>query len=129
MIRRPPRSTRTDTLFPYTTLFRSGWTTDRAGTGDGFVGSYGRVFDVVVVGRPGTAPAGPRMTTLEAALFETGRPILIAPPVAPDGVGDNISIVWNGSTETAGTGGFAVGLLKNRQSVVWGKRLEVGVDN
>src|SRR3546814_10338526 len=39
MIRRPPRSTRTDTLFPYTTLFRSGgpqnstaaagWTADR----------------------------------------------------------------------------------------------------
>src|SRR3546814_3529805 len=28
MIRRPPRSTRTDTLFPYTTLFRS---VDRAG--------------------------------------------------------------------------------------------------
>src|SRR3546814_17599155 len=28
MIRRPPRSTRTDTLFPYTTLFRS-----RRGTG------------------------------------------------------------------------------------------------
>src|SRR3546814_4109135 len=25
MIRRPPRSTRTDTLFPYTTLFRSHW--------------------------------------------------------------------------------------------------------
>src|SRR3546814_12457171 len=31
MIRRPPRSTRTDTLFPYTTLFRSvpkGWAPD-----------------------------------------------------------------------------------------------------
>src|SRR3546814_2922192 len=27
MIRRPPRSTRTDTLFPYTTLFRS-WVSD-----------------------------------------------------------------------------------------------------
>src|SRR3546814_18478856 len=25
MKRRPPRSTRTDTLFPYTTLFRSNW--------------------------------------------------------------------------------------------------------
>src|SRR3546814_4194575 len=25
MIRRPPRPTRTDTLFPYTTLFRSEW--------------------------------------------------------------------------------------------------------
>src|SRR3546814_8497296 len=28
MFRRPPRSTRTDTLFPYTTLFRSGWGKD-----------------------------------------------------------------------------------------------------
>src|SRR3546814_4964931 len=32
MIRRPPRSTRTDTLFPYTTLFRSH---RHAGHGDG----------------------------------------------------------------------------------------------
>src|SRR3546814_18851659 len=30
MIRRPPRSTRTDTLFPYTTLFRSGRQRDTA---------------------------------------------------------------------------------------------------
>src|SRR3546814_20000314 len=29
MIRRPPRSTRTDTLFPYTTLFRSYLVEDR----------------------------------------------------------------------------------------------------
>src|SRR3546814_2832980 len=29
MIRRPPRSTRTDTLFPYTTLFRSAAGADR----------------------------------------------------------------------------------------------------
>src|SRR3546814_18927959 len=29
MIRRPPRSTRTDTLFPYTTLFRSGRGSER----------------------------------------------------------------------------------------------------
>src|SRR3546814_7900453 len=43
MIRRPPRSTRTDTLFPYTTLFRS---PDRHGFGF-------RVVDVV--GDDGTA--------------------------------------------------------------------------
>src|SRR3546814_9881447 len=30
MIRRPPRSTRTDTLFPYTTLFRSHRTAGRS---------------------------------------------------------------------------------------------------
>src|SRR3546814_4456405 len=31
MIRRPPRSTRTDTLFPYTTLFRSAGDVDPVG--------------------------------------------------------------------------------------------------
>src|SRR3546814_3147193 len=36
MIRRPPRSTRTDTLFPYTTLFRSA-----CGKGDGGVSGRG----------------------------------------------------------------------------------------
>src|SRR3546814_5063943 len=39
MIRRPPRSTRTDTLFPYTTLFRSA---ERLDIVDG-VGGPGRV--------------------------------------------------------------------------------------
>src|SRR3546814_4341978 len=34
MYRRPPRSTRTDTLFPYTTLFRSDWF-DRLSSGFG----------------------------------------------------------------------------------------------
>src|SRR3546814_10748762 len=36
MIRRPPRSTRTDTLFPYTTLFRSnsGWVDVAPGVSD-----------------------------------------------------------------------------------------------
>src|SRR3546814_7335251 len=43
MIRRPPRSTRTDTLFPYTTLFRSLFpdataaTTDTAGVARGSI--------------------------------------------------------------------------------------------
>src|SRR3546814_6290144 len=34
MIRRPPRSTLTDTLFPYTTLFRSDAIAERRGLGD-----------------------------------------------------------------------------------------------
>src|SRR3546814_4508496 len=38
MIRRPPRSTRTDTLFPYTTLFRSkDWTKVVVATTEGGV--------------------------------------------------------------------------------------------
>src|SRR3546814_7292961 len=40
MIRRPPRSTRTDTLFPYTTLFRS----PTFGTGDFLGYAYGQPY-------------------------------------------------------------------------------------
>src|SRR3546814_16910130 len=43
MIRRPPRSTRTDTLFPYTTLFRSGLEEIRKRHGDAVVGIEGDV--------------------------------------------------------------------------------------
>src|SRR3546814_6086075 len=53
MIRRPPRSTRTDTLFPYTTLFRSQAPSDpaalrppaREGRGTALVGGAERTPD------------------------------------------------------------------------------------
>src|SRR3546814_19074487 len=41
MIRRPPRSTRTDTLFPYTTLFRSTRAAGDVVHDDGEVGRRG----------------------------------------------------------------------------------------
>src|SRR3546814_13385128 len=48
MIRRPPRSTRTDTLFPYTTLFRS----DASGHVHGFLQrAFQRQVHSVVVAR------------------------------------------------------------------------------
>jgi nucleotide-binding universal stress UspA family protein len=87
-----------------------GWF-DSAPDGDNFVGSYGRVFDVTVLGRPGDEPQSPRMVTLEAALFESGRPVLIAPPAPPRWLGDNIVIAWNCSTEQARATAFAMPLL------------------
>src|SRR3546814_9337534 len=58
MIRRPPRSTRTDTLFPYTTLFRSS-------TWDGPVPGAGRVR-IVIAGAP------PPTRTIERVETELG---------------------------------------------------------
>lgn len=77
-----------------------GWM-DKAPAGDDFVASYGRVFDLTVLGRPSASHVYPSMATLEASLFESGRPILIAPPTPPQALGDNVVIAWNGSTETA----------------------------
>jgi nucleotide-binding universal stress UspA family protein len=70
--------------------------------GDSHVGNYGRIFDITVLGRPGNERGAPRMATAEAALFESGRPILLAPasPI-PTSIGDVIVIAWNQSMETA----------------------------
>src|SRR3546814_9795211 len=50
MLRRPPRSTRTDTLFPYTTLFRSPDGHDLCGWPDGADHAFD--FGVVQCGHP-----------------------------------------------------------------------------
>src|SRR3546814_15672805 len=47
MIRRPPRSTRTDTLFPYTTLFRSGQ--QRALSPSTLIGYWALVLGFIVL--------------------------------------------------------------------------------
>src|SRR3546814_1794724 len=47
MIRRPPRSTRTDTLFPYTTLFRS-TSSEQVESGVHLVGQTGQMMDRIV---------------------------------------------------------------------------------
>jgi len=93
-----------------------GWTKQEA-TGDNFLAAYGRVFDITVLGRPGSKPASPRMSTLEAALFETGRPVLMAPPSSARGLGENILIAWNASTETARTVALAMPLLTRAAKV------------
>jgi nucleotide-binding universal stress UspA family protein len=74
-----------------------------APSGHDFVGSYGRIFDMIVLARPGPEWQSPAMITLESALFESGRPVLIAPPSAPRSVGTNVLIAWNCSTEQART--------------------------
>ena len=58
------------------------------------------------------------MATLETVLFETGRPLLLAPPVLPATLGDTAVIAWNGSTETARTVAYAMPFLKAAQRVV-----------
>jgi nucleotide-binding universal stress UspA family protein len=101
----------------HTNSLSSGWVPD-APQGDHFVGSHGRVFDVIVLGRPGRDPKGPRMTTLESALFESGRPVLIAPPTPRSQIGTNVLIAWNCSTEQARVTAFALPLLQQASRVV-----------
>jgi nucleotide-binding universal stress UspA family protein len=93
-----------------------GWLGDTLMSDNG-IGEYGRIFDLIAVGRPGSGSQAPRKATLEAALFESGRPLLIAPPQAPRKLGECILIAWNGSSETARTVAFAMPLLAAAQDV------------
>lgn len=87
-------------------------------TGDAFLGQYARLFSATVVGRPGAGDDSPRMTTFETALFESGRPILLAPPVPPVSLGEAVLIAWNGSTETARAVAFAMPFLRRASRVL-----------
>src|SRR3546814_14265403 len=71
MIRRPPRSTRTDTLFPYTALFRS-----RGGLAcGGEVGEQGAQLFLVALIEPGFGALGLQLvdTLRKRLLFELGH--------------------------------------------------------
>ncbi|MGH7032484.1 MAG: universal stress protein [Stellaceae bacterium] len=83
---------------------------EEAGRQNAVVGSLGRVFDLIVVERPAKL-ASLAEATLEDALFESGRPVLMAPPMPPKTIGEHIVIAWNASTETARTVAMAMPYL------------------
>ncbi len=97
-------------------VYSCGWPRADAAE-DAFIGSYGRIFDLIVLGRPGPAPENPRMPPLESALFDSGRPVLIVPKKAPTEIGRNILVAWNRSTEQAHTNSFAMPLLQRADNV------------
>jgi nucleotide-binding universal stress UspA family protein len=88
----------------------------------------GRVSDLLVVARPQGQLAAPQRLTLEAALMDTGRPLLIVPPKAPAKIGSNVAIAWNGSTQASRAVAMAMDFLVTAQSVTILTAKENGAD-
>lgn len=86
--------------------------------GDSQLGSYARIFDLTILGRPGAERGNARMATLEGALFDSGRPVILAPPIAPAKLGETIVIAWTKSIESARTTALARPLLAQANKVV-----------
>ena len=105
-----PRSTKTTGTLSF------GWL-DEAPEDESFVGSYGRVFDVIVMHRSDTKSIGLHDRVIEYGLFESGRPILLAPPLAQRQIGTNVLIAWNCSTEQARATALAMPLLQTADRV------------
>ena len=79
--------------------------------------SYARVFDLTIIGRPEKGDGKPRISCAETLLFESGRPILFAPPEAPASLGETVVIAWNQSMESARATAFAMPFLKRAKKV------------
>jgi len=77
----------------------------------------GRLADLIVVGRPLADEEAPPPTTLEAALRETGRLVLVVPPEPPAEFGSCAAIAWNGSVEAGRAIAAALPLLASADRV------------
>ena len=77
------------------------------------VADRGRCADLIIIGQPSkeTSYVMPDMT-FEAALVETGRPVLVVPTGhVPRSLGKSVVIAWNGTREAARAAFDALPLL------------------
>src|SRR3546814_13293362 len=84
MIRRPPRSTRTDTLFPYTTLFRSAQPAGDAVAAGNACQGIGRVGD----GAEAARADGNDEADIAVVAQEEVRDARLVGPLGQFGIGD-----------------------------------------
>jgi len=76
--------------------------TELVGREEDFVASRGRLADLIVSGRAEADDNVSPTATMEAALMDTGRPVLLVPPGgAAENLGRSIVVGWNGSHESA----------------------------
>jgi nucleotide-binding universal stress UspA family protein len=74
---------------------------EEVGREDEVVAVRGRVFDLIVVGRPLRDQPLPSPVTLEAAMLDSGRPIVVASPRIAADCGASIAVAWEGTREAA----------------------------
>jgi nucleotide-binding universal stress UspA family protein len=93
----------------------AGWS-EIEGTLTQAIGEYGRVFDLIVVARDEQRSIDWK-AACETALFESGRPVMVAGATAPQSIGTNVIIGWNGSTETSRAIAMAMPFLERASTV------------
>ena len=77
----------------------------------------GRLFDLTIISSPGDTLGHGFDTATEAALLETGRPVLIVPNTADWQDCDRVIIAWDGSAEAAKSIHAALPFLRRATSV------------
>jgi nucleotide-binding universal stress UspA family protein len=82
-----------------------------------WLAEYGRAADLIVVGR-GEEDWGPDYVLMEAALMNSGKPVLIAPKQAAARLDGTVGIAWKDTRESAGAIRAALPFLRRAERVV-----------
>ena len=91
------------------------------GREDDLVAQLARLADLTVVPHPeaglGTGREVSSSDALHAVLFDSGRPVLIAPTTPPASIGTRVCLAWNGTAESAAGALAALPWLQRAQAV------------
>jgi nucleotide-binding universal stress UspA family protein len=89
---------RSDAKQPDNDRISGGWR-EESGYAPVLVARRARFFDLVVLGRSERVVGQTYTDTVEEALAQSGRPVLLAPADAPPTIGKAVAIAWNGSPQ------------------------------
>lgn len=79
--------------------------------------AMGRCADILVLGRPGADPENVAPATVEAAIYECARAVMIAPPKPGAGGFDSVIVAWNGSFQAARALEYALPFLAKAKEI------------
>jgi nucleotide-binding universal stress UspA family protein len=87
------------------------------GREEDLVAQQARLADITVVPHPEAGEDVTSSDALHAVLFDSGRPVLIAPQQAPASIGRRICSAWNGSAESAAAMQAALPWMQRAEAV------------
>jgi nucleotide-binding universal stress UspA family protein len=87
------------------------------GREEDLVAQLGRLADVTVVPHPDSGNDVSSSDALHAVLFDSGRPVMIAPRVGPESIGTRICVAWNGTAEASAAVYAALPWLRRAKAV------------
>ena len=87
------------------------------GREEDIVAQQARLADLTIVPHPESGDDVSSSDALHAVLFDSGRPVLIAPHTPPASIGTRVAIAWNGTAESASAVQAAMPWLQRAQAV------------
>src|SRR5271165_2830246 len=87
------------------------------GREEDLVAQQARLADLTIVPHPEAGEDVSSSDALHAVLFDSGRPVLIAPQVTPAKIGTRVAIAWNGTAESAASVWAALPWMQRAEAV------------